>query len=106
MKIRRITEHAIQQYCLRAYKDVNYYLTRPEIVGELRQRILAAEECKTDPRRFFSGRNCLGARDVQLFKDDKLIYAVRDNQLITLFPAPGKDPLNDMMRKAFRRDKD
>lgn len=105
-----ITIHAKQQYGLRVYGDLNHYLFN-ETTDEIRERVGNATPSNLDPRTFFTGRNQGGrnkkglkAGDVTLLQDDKLVYAIRDNVIITVMNLPGKDKIGDMFRAAMRRD--
>jgi len=74
----KISEHALQRYCLRKYNDQFYYVLHPGIEQELRQRILSSKK-----------------KDIELFQDNEFVYAIRDNTLITVLNIPGNDMISD-----------
>ena len=101
MRFRRITSHAIEQYCLRVHSDVAYYASHPGVLHEIQERASKAQPSSYSPKNFFSGRRGVRARNVSLFQDSTLIYARRDNEVITIIPLPGTSRISDMLHEAI-----
>ena len=100
-----IIGHAKNQYCLRKYWSLTYWLSHPEIAQELENRVGCARPSSFDPREFFNpGVNIhpnirRKVSDVSLLQDDEFIYAVRDNQVFTVINVPGTDKVSDFLFK-------
>jgi hypothetical protein len=95
----RISYHAKQQYSLRKSLD-GFPLQGLTSEEELRARLRNAKPSKYHPRKFFNGSRGIKARDITLYQDESLIYAVRDNVLITVLNVPGTDMVSDFIRES------
>jgi len=91
-----ISWYALKRYCLRMYNDECYHISHPDVKGELIQRLKVARKSFFDPKEFFNGK-CI-KKQVKLLEDDLLIYAIRDNTLITVINMPGSDKVSDFIR--------
>lgn len=54
VEVRRVTEHAVQRYCLRKYRDVAYFLAHP-VLEEILDRLKVAKPSSRNPKQFFNG---------------------------------------------------
>jgi hypothetical protein len=97
MNIRYLSLHAIEQYCLRVYNDIKYSESNPEIANEILENIRGSFRSSYSPREFFRGDSSKGikARDITLFENNGLLFAVRKKVLVTVLSVPKKDRISD-----------
>ena len=81
-----------------------YWVDHPEVTKELEERVKRARPSTFDPRDFFKPgvhiHPAIRRRDdVTLLQDNEYIYAVRDNQVITVINVPGSDVVSDFFDK-------
>ena len=97
MNVKYLSSHAKKQYGLRKYNNINYYRSNPEIANEILENIKSSFRSSYSPRQFFKGNPKAGkrAKDIILFENDDLLYAIRDNVLVTVLSVPEKDRISD-----------
>ncbi|MBI2576837.1 hypothetical protein HYV84_06480 [Candidatus Woesearchaeota archaeon] len=100
-----IIGHAKNQYCLRKYGSLTYWVDHLGVVKEIERRVRCARPSSFNPRDFFKpGVHIhpnirMDVSGVSLLQDDEFIYAVRDNKVFTVINIPGTDAVSDFFFK-------